>query len=76
MDRADLIAINDAMKSLYGDLRGGDVKRDLADSLANIAGKQLKAFQLHLADRIFEDQLANRSVGKVLDAAQALTHTA
>lgn len=45
------------MMELYGDLKGKKVEREYADSLANVAGKALKAVQLEIADEyLLEEQ--------------------
>lgn len=58
MNRDELLTeVAQDMRELYQTLKDGSTKREQADSLANVAGKRLKAFQLHLADRIFEQSL-------------------
>lgn len=46
------------MGTLYDEVRSGKVELPLADSLANIAGKFLKAEQLQLAREIFVQEKA------------------
>ena len=46
------------MSSLYEELRTGKLDLKLASELANIAGKNLKAKQLELAERIFMNNKA------------------
>ena len=50
-----LVDVESDMKALYKDFSSGSIQRDAADSLANIAGKRLKAVQLDLADEIFRN---------------------
>jgi len=45
------------MSALYESLKSGDIKREDAAELANVAGKFLKAEQLQLARQIFEREL-------------------
>lgn len=41
------------MSELYDELRGGKIEIKAADTLVNVAGKNLKAYQLDLAEQIF-----------------------
>lgn len=45
--------VKDDMSKLYDEVRAGSVELKHADTLANIAGKYLKAEQLQLAREIF-----------------------
>jgi hypothetical protein len=47
--------VKDAMSVLYEEIRAGSTDLKTADSLANVAGKYLKAEQLKLAREVFED---------------------
>lgn len=54
MDRKSILTeIESDMKLLYSRRMKGAVDREDCDSLANVAGKRLKAVQLDLADDIF-----------------------
>lgn len=50
--RPEAEAISRDMRKLYADFSAGSVPRETADTLANIAGKNLKALSLILADQI------------------------
>jgi len=56
----DLTDIQQDMSTLYDEFKSGTVKREAADSLANIAGKFLKAEQLKLARDIFDAEFHTR----------------
>lgn len=56
MDR--LTAIQNDMRALYDEVRVGKTDLKVADTLANIAGKGLKAEQLKLAREIFVNEKA------------------
>lgn len=65
------------MSSLYDELLSGQVEVKLAGELANITGKYLKATQLDLAERIFQDNIQQRTASlnarkekALVDAAQ------
>jgi hypothetical protein len=61
MDRAKVVTeVEEDMKALYGDLKSKDTDRNNADSLANIAGKRLKAAQLHLADEMLLQKVGRK----------------
>jgi hypothetical protein len=45
--------VSEDMKKLYVDFASGKVKREDADTAANIAGKNLKAISIVLANRMF-----------------------
>lgn len=64
--------VSQDMRTLYDELRAGEVEIKLADSLANVAGKNLKAQQLKLAHAIFQNDLAARGALPP-GAAKALT---
>ena len=48
------------MSALYDQLRDGALELKLASELANIAGKNLKAKQLELAESIFMQSLPSK----------------
>lgn len=48
------------MSTLYDQLRDGALELKLASELANIAGKNLKAKQLELAESIFMQSLPSK----------------
>lgn len=52
--------VTNDMRTLYKELRNGEVEIKLADSLANVAGKNLKSQQLKLANAIFANEIKNR----------------
>ena len=56
----NLSDIQQDMSTLYDEFKSGTVEREAADSLANIAGKFLKAEQLKLARDIFEAEFPAR----------------
>lgn len=64
--------ISQDMSDLYDELRGGGTDLKLASELANIAGKNLKAKQLDLAERIFLEH-QRRPAAKIGDSAAGLT---
>lgn len=45
--------IKQDMSTLYDEFKAGSIDRNNASELANIAGKNLKAHQLELANKIF-----------------------
>jgi hypothetical protein len=47
--------VSNDMRQLYSDFKSGAVQREDADTLANIAGKNLKALSLIIADQIRAD---------------------
>jgi len=59
--------VKEDMSTLYDEVRSGKVELPMADSLANIAGKYLKAKQLQLAEDIFlyDKQKVLRDVSKL-----------
>lgn len=63
--------VSDDMKVLYSELRNGVVAREISDSLANVAGKRLKAQQLILAHEIRLDLLKNKSATPALEMVGA-----
>lgn len=52
-----LNAIQNDMRALYDEVRDGKTELKVADTLANIAGKGLKAEQLKLAREIFVSEI-------------------
>ena len=50
-------AISRDMRELYESFKAGETKREDADTLANISGKNLKAISIMLADQIRTDGL-------------------
>lgn len=50
-------AISNDMRQLYEGFKLGTIKREDADTLANISGKNLKAISIMLADQIRMDGL-------------------
>ena len=55
--QSESIAISKDMRNLYEDFKAGAIKREDADTLANISGKNLKALSLMLADQMRLDGL-------------------
>lgn len=49
-------AISRDMRELYDELRAGGMKGKDADSLANVAGKNLKALAIIIADKMRESE--------------------
>lgn len=47
------------MRKLYNRFEKGEVKREEADTMANISGKNLKALSIQLADKMFSSHLKN-----------------
>ncbi len=62
--------IKQDMSELYDSLKSGQTEIKLADSLANIAGKYMKAEQLDLAREIFLSTQA-----KAIPETQLIEHT-
>lgn len=60
MSKENCENIQDNMSTLYSELKNGEVKREDAAELANIAGKWLKARALALAEREFDSYLLER----------------
>jgi len=60
MSKENCENIQDNMSELYSALKSGEVKREDAAELANIAGKWLKARALDLAEREFDLYLEDR----------------
>jgi hypothetical protein len=60
MSKENCENIQDNMSELYSQLKSGEVKREDAAELANIAGKWLKARALDLAERQFDCYLDER----------------
>lgn len=55
------------MRELYDEFRAGGVKRDDADTAANIAGKNLKSLAIIIADKLREtDQLTFAAKAKAI----------
>jgi len=52
-------AVSADMRMLYSQFKSGDVKREDADTLANIAGKNLKALSIILAHKMLENESAS-----------------
>lgn len=52
--RARAIEVSDNMRELHRDFRSGAMKREDADTVANINGKNLKALAIVIADRMCE----------------------
>jgi len=50
--QSEAMAISVDMRRLYEDFKAGGMKREEADTLANISGKNLKALSLMLADQM------------------------
>ena len=75
LDNKELDTVVNDMRTLYDNFLNGAVKREDADTAANIAGKNLKAQQLKLANAIFADQLQNGAAKAAFTArtAKALT---
>jgi hypothetical protein len=75
MNRTNILTdVEQDMNKLYDQLRGRKIDRIEADSLANIAGKRLKAIQLDLADDIFKHEKTKHLLPP--SAAGALTKSA
>jgi hypothetical protein len=51
----EAMAVSNDMRELYSLFKAGVVDRNDADSLANIAGKNLKALSIVIADQMRED---------------------
>lgn len=75
MNRKDILSqVQDDMKALYEEMVKKLIDRTDADSLANVAGKRLKAVQLDLADDMFTNERGRMLVLKS-DEAKALTQS-
>lgn len=61
--KTEATAISDDMRALYNSLKAGETNGDIADKLANIAGKNLKSLALIHADTLREDALLKNSGG-------------
>ena len=57
-------AISSDMRELYESFKAGTTKREDADTLANISGKNLKALSIMLADQVRSDTLLKNSIIK------------
>ena len=57
-------AISADMRALYESFKSGETKREDADTLANISGKNLKAISIMLADQIRTDSLRPKKTVK------------
>jgi hypothetical protein len=69
MNRKDILTeVESDMKALYQRMVKKLVERADGDSLANVAGKRLKAVQLHIADDIVISKIASIEPGKMLEA--------
>ena len=55
--QSESLLVSRDMRKLYEQFEAGALKREDADTLANIAGKNLKALSLILADKIFSREL-------------------
>ena len=67
MNRKKLLdKVANEMLDLYGELKGKRIERADADSLANVAGKALKAIQLEIADEYLLVEQRNRIPGALL----------
>lgn len=55
--QSESLLISADMRKLYEQFEAGAIKREDADTLANISGKNLKALSLVLADKIFSQGL-------------------
>lgn len=74
VDTKLLDEVSEDMRALYKELRAGEVEIKLADSLANVAGKNLKSQQLKLANAIFENEINNKgALPHPKSSAKALT---
>lgn len=51
----EAMAVSADMRDLYSHFKAGNVKREDADTFANIAGKNLKALAIVIADQMRED---------------------
>lgn len=57
--QSESLLISADMRKLYERFENGELKREDADTLANISGKNLKALSLILADKMFMQGLKN-----------------
>jgi hypothetical protein len=76
MQTKTLDDIKSDMSNLYDELLAGNVEVKLAGELANITGKYLKATQLDLAERIFQENIQQRSAAIKSRQAKALNNAA
>lgn len=53
--QTEAMVISADMRELYSKVKAGDVERVNADTLANIAGKNLKALAIVVADQARQD---------------------
>jgi len=67
MKNPELIAVGEAMKTLYADLREGRIELKTASELSNITGKYLKAWNLDFAERVFLSGEAKNPVDGVIE---------
>jgi len=55
--KSEATAISSDMRELYNSFKAGNIERDVADTLANISGKNLKAISIMFAAEVMEQNL-------------------
>lgn len=71
IDTSELDAVSRDMRKLYDDfLNNESVKREAADTAANIAGKNLKAQQLKIAAIMYNHEVTNK-IGRLVGDSPA-----
>jgi hypothetical protein len=65
--QSEATEISKDMRNLYREFKAGTVEREAADTLANIAGKNLKALSIVLADQMrLDGQIAYENKVKLV----------
>lgn len=68
--KSEASAISNDMRELYNSFKGGNIERDVADTLANISGKNLKAISIILASELMEQNLLEKTERKRIVSEQ------